>query len=111
MNDYTLKFDKVYDADNLEQCYNIWRSKKLYLADLTIYEYNHDKKRKDVLIEQQCRYEGDQMMITISNHAWIGWTYYKPDLYIRGLVDGNGRMVEHRRGHKFWEDISTLSYS
>jgi hypothetical protein len=36
------------------------------------------------------------MLITISNQAWFGWTYYKPDLYIRGLVDGKGKMVEHR---------------
>ncbi len=51
------------------------------------------------------------MLITIANHAWFGWTYYKPDLYIRGLVDGKGKMVEHRKGLKDWWDMSILQYS
>ena len=29
VNEFLPKVDKVYDADNLEQCYNIWRSKNL----------------------------------------------------------------------------------
>ena len=81
------------------------------MPDLPIYEYIHNKDKKDIVIEQECRHEGDQMMISVANHAWLGWTYYKPELYIRGLVDGNGRMVEHRRGHKYWENSSTLQYA
>jgi hypothetical protein len=29
VNEFLPKIDKVYDADSLEECYNIWRSKKL----------------------------------------------------------------------------------
>jgi hypothetical protein len=51
------------------------------------------------------------MLITIANHAWIGWTYYKPELYVRGLVDGKGMMVEHRKGQRYWWDMSILKFS
>jgi glutathione peroxidase-family protein len=34
VNEFLPKVDKVYDADNLEQCYNIWRSKNLYIEGL-----------------------------------------------------------------------------
>jgi hypothetical protein len=111
MNEYIPKIDKVYDADNLEQCYNIMRSKRLYIPNLRVTDYAHDKDKRDLIIEKECRYEGDQYLITISNQAWLGWTYYKPDLYVRGQVDGNGRMIEHRKGSRTWWDMSTLAYS
>jgi len=62
------------------------------------YDYIHNKDKKDIIIERKCEKEGDEMLVTISNQAWFGWTYYKPDLYIRGLVDGKGMMVEHKKG-------------
>lgn len=34
VNEFLPKVDKVYDADNLEQCYNIWRSKDLLIEGL-----------------------------------------------------------------------------
>jgi len=51
------------------------------------------------------------MLLTIANKAWFGWTYYKPDFFVRGVVDGNGRMVDHKRGVKVWESMTTLKYS
>jgi hypothetical protein len=29
VNEFLPKVDRLYDADSLEECYNIWRSKKL----------------------------------------------------------------------------------
>ena len=50
------------------------------------------------------------MLITIANQAFLGWTYFKPEFYVRGLVDGNGRMLEHRKGLNTWWDMTTLKF-
>ena len=111
VNEIQRKIDRVYDADSLEQCYDIWRSKQLQIEGLASYDYVHNKDKKDIIIERRCEREGDQMLITISNQAWFGWTYYKPELYVRGLVDGKGVMVDHRNGFRYWWDMSILKYS
>ena len=47
-------------------------------------------------MDPKCNKSGEQTLITVANKALIGWFYWKPTLYVRGLADGNGRMFSHK---------------
>ncbi len=90
----------------MSECFYIWRATKAvgaWVPPIPTLDYIHDKGYGDIKIERKCRYPGDELLLTISNNAYIGWWYYKPDLYIRGVTDGNGRMVDHKNGVRFWD--------
>jgi len=41
----------------------------------------------------------------------MGLFWYKPTLYLRGLSDGNGKMVTHKSfGNQNWNNIKYLEY-
>lgn len=51
------------------------------------------------------------MLLSVSNQAWMGFFWYKPKLYLRGLADGNGKMITHKTfGSQKWENIKYLEY-
>lgn len=112
-NQYIYKIDAVNDGDNIAECYNIWRATRAvgaWVPPIPISEYIQNKDREDIVLERECKYQGQEMLVVITNNAYWGFWYYKPTLYIRGLVDGSGRMSDHKNGNRYWSNMQSLEY-